>query len=103
MGPCAWIYRNSGRHREFSGDARTEIRVGLDGSVLKSLSLVKAGNAGVTITASNVTVQGNDIGLLSNGTTVAGNRGDGVQINASSHGDLIGKSTPFRASTTIDD
>ncbi len=58
---------------------------------LKSLSLVKAGNAGVTLTASDVTVQGNDIGLLSNGKTVAGNRGDGVKINASSQGDLIGQ------------
>ena len=39
-------------------------------------------------------VQGNYIGLLSNGTTVAGNRGDGVRINASSHDDLIGQSNP---------
>ena len=29
-----------------------------------------------------------------NGKTVAGNRGDGVQINASSHGDLIGQVNP---------
>ena len=32
--------------------------------------------------------------MLSDGTTVAGNRGDGVRINASSHGDLIGQSDP---------
>ncbi len=67
---------------------------GADGSILRSLSLVKAGNAGVTLNASHITVEGNDIGLLSDGTTVAGNRGDGVQINASSHGDLIGHSDP---------
>ena len=48
----------------------------------------------MTISASNVTIEGNDIGVLSNGTTVAGNRGDGVQINASSHGDLIGQINP---------
>ena len=62
-----------------------------DGSMLSSLSLVKAGDAGVTLNASNVTVQGNDIGLLANGKTVAGNRGDGVRINSASRGDLIGQ------------
>ena len=39
-------------------------------------------------------MQGSFIGLQSNGTTVAGNRGDGVRINASSHGDLIGRIDP---------
>jgi trimeric autotransporter adhesin len=55
---------------------------------------VRAGGAGVTLSASHVTVQGNDIGLLANGTTTAGNRGDGIRINASSRGDLIGNSNP---------
>ena len=32
--------------------------------------------------------------MLADGVTVAGNRGDGVQINASSHGDLIGQTNP---------
>ena len=41
-----------------------------------------------------MTVEGNYIGLQSNGTTIAGNRGDGVRINASSHGDLIGRTDP---------
>lgn len=63
---------------------------GADGSFLGSLSLVGAGNSGVTIAASNVTLQGNYIGVLADGSTVLGNRGDGVRINASSHGDLIG-------------
>ena len=58
----------------FQGTKGFNFAAGSDGSTLKSLSLVKAGNAGVTLTASNVTVQGNYIGLLSNGTTVAGNR-----------------------------
>ena len=78
----------------FQGTRGLKFASGSDGSLLESLSLVKAGNAGVTINASNVTVQGNDIGLLSNGTTVAGNRGDGVQINASSHGDVVGQIDP---------
>ncbi len=67
---------------------------GSNGSTLESLSLVRAGSAGVTLTASNITLQGNYIGILANGTTPAGNRGDGVQINASSSGDLIGKVDP---------
>ncbi len=78
----------------FQGTRGLKFAAGSDGSILESLALVKAGNAGVTLSASNVTVQGNDIGLLSNGKTVAGNRGDGVQINAPSHGDLIGQSNP---------
>ena len=78
----------------FQGTKGLRFVAGSDGSTVESLSLVKAGNAGITISASNVTVQGNDIGLLSNGNTAAGNRGDGIQINASSHGDLIGQSDP---------
>jgi trimeric autotransporter adhesin len=78
----------------FQGTRGLNFTKGADGSTLSSLALVEAGNAGVTLTASNVTVQGNYIGLQSNGTSVAGNRGDGVRINASSHGDLIGQSDP---------
>jgi len=79
---------------DFQGSKGLNFATGADGSILRSLSLVKAGNSGVTLTASHVTVQGNDIGLRSNGNTIAGNRGDGVRINASSHGDLIGQSDP---------
>ena len=39
-------------------------------------------SAGVTLNASNVTVQGNYIGLLADGNDAAGNRGDGIRINA---------------------
>ncbi len=67
---------------------------GSDGSILRDICLVNAGNAGVTLTASDITLQGNYIGVLANGMTVAGNRGDGVQINASSHDDLIGQNNP---------
>jgi len=64
----------------FQGSKGLNFAGGADGSILKSLSLVRAGNSGVTLNASHVTVQGNDIGLLANGKTVAGNRGDGVAI-----------------------
>ena len=78
----------------FQGSKGFNFAKGSDGSDLKALSIVSASNAGVTLGASNVTVEGNDIGLLANGSTVAGNRGDGIQINASSHGDLIGHADP---------
>ena len=45
----------------------------------------------MTLSSSFVTVQGNNIGVMPDGQTVAGNHGDGVKINASSHGDLIGQ------------
>jgi hypothetical protein len=79
---------------DFRGSKGLLFAKGSDGSTLSSLSLVNAGNAGVTLDASRVTVEGNFIGLRADGKTVAGNRGDGVRINASSHGDLIGHANP---------
>ncbi len=78
----------------FQGTSGLRFAKGSDGSIRRDLSLGNAGNAGVTLSASDITLQGNYIGLLANGTTVAGNRGEGVQINASSHDDLIGQSNP---------
>ena len=43
------------------------VAAGADGSKIKSLSLVRAQNAAITLQASKVTVQGNYIGLLTNG------------------------------------
>ena len=67
---------------------------GSDGSKLTSLSLVKASGAGVTLSSSFVTLQGDLIGLMSDGLTVAGNGGDGVKIESTSHGNLIGQVDP---------
>ncbi len=83
----------------FQGSRGLNFAKGADGSTLSALSLVRAGNAGVTLSASSVTLEGNFIGLQSNGTTIAGNRADGVRINASSHGDLIGRTDPV---TSVD-
>lgn len=79
---------------DFQGTSGFQFAHGADRSILRSLSLVNAGNAGVTLVASHVTVEGNDIGLRADGKTVAGNRGDGVQITASSHDNLIGRGDP---------
>jgi trimeric autotransporter adhesin len=69
------------------------VAAGADGSKIKSLSLVRAQNAAITLQASKVTVQGNYLGLLTNGAP-AGNLGDGVKILAPSGGNLIGNSDP---------
>ena len=79
---------------DFRGKKGLLFAAGADGSTLSSLSLVGAGNAGVTLNASKITVEGNYIGLRADGVSVSGNRGDGIQINASSHGDLIGHGDP---------
>lgn len=87
---------------DFQGTHGLLFQNGSDGSILKSLALVSASNAGVTLNASDVTLQGNDIGLLADGQTIAGNAGDGIQINASSHNDLIGRSNPVTSVTYND-
>jgi trimeric autotransporter adhesin len=69
------------------------VAVGADGSAIKSLSLVQAQAAALTLRASNVTVEGNYIGLLPNGTA-APNLGDGVAIVAPSGANVIGNPDP---------
>ncbi len=77
----------------FNGNQGFTVASGADKSSIKSLSLVNAGNAAVTLRASKVTLQGNYIGLLTDGST-KGNFGDGVKILSSSGGNLIGNSNP---------
>ncbi len=74
----------------FHGSRGLTFNGGSSGSVLRGLALVGAGTAGVTLNAGSITLQGNDIGILPDGRA-AGNLGDGVRINASSTGDLIGQ------------
>jgi hypothetical protein len=76
----------------FRGTKGLQFADGSAGSALLSLSLVKAGNAGVTLSAPAITVEGDYIGVMANGKTVAGNVGDGIRINSSSTGDVIGQS-----------
>jgi trimeric autotransporter adhesin len=77
----------------FSFGLGLTVAAGGDGSTIKSLSLVHAVGAALTLRASRVTVQGNYIGLQTD-TTVAGNLGDGVLIVAPSGNNLIGNSNP---------
>ena len=84
---------------DLRGSRGLKFAAGADGSSLHSLAIVRAGNAGVSLAASNVTLDGNFIGLRADGKTVAGNRGDGVQILASSRGNLIGNLNPVAGIT----
>jgi hypothetical protein len=63
-----------------------------DGSALRSLSLVGASGNGVTLThVQNMQIVGNDIGLDPDGATAAGNRGDGIELLASSNNTIGGE------------
>ena len=74
---------------------------GADRATIKALSLVGASNAAITLLASNVTIQGNYIGLLTNGA-VEGNHGDGVSILAPSGYNLIGNFNPVASIAYMD-
>ncbi len=81
------------------------VAVGADSSTIKSLSFVHALNAAITLQASRVTVQGNYIGLGTDGTAM-GNSGDGVKIVGPSAGNLIGNSNSVSSVNyfnTVDD
>lgn len=80
---------------DFANQAGLVFGPGAGGSRLQSLSLVNAGNAAVTLRGSRVTVAGNFIGLLPDGS-VRPNRGDGVRITSSSKTNLVGGTDPVR-------
>jgi hypothetical protein len=69
------------------------VAAGANASTIKSLSLVHALNAAFTLQASRVTVQGNYIGVQTDGSA-SGNAGDGVKIVGPSGANLIGNSSP---------
>lgn len=79
----------------FRGQTGLRFAPGSDGSSLTSLSLVRASWAGVTLDASDITLAGNFIGVLPDGTTAAGNTGSGVLITARGSGNQIGTTPPI--------
>jgi hypothetical protein len=85
----------------FNSNPGLVVAPGGDSSLIESLSIVDAVNAGVTLQASKVAIQGNYIGLSANGAP-AGNLGDGVRILAPSGGNLIGNSDPVSGVTYFD-
>jgi hypothetical protein len=77
----------------YNGFAGLRFNAGAAGSALRSLSLVNAGGAGVTVNGGgSMFVTGNFIGLGLDGMTVVANRGNGLELNASS-GNTIGGTT----------
>ncbi len=78
---------------DFNSVAGLTVAAGSDGSIIKSLSLIHAVSTGVTLQASKITLQGNYIGLETNGAP-GPNLGDGVTIAAPSGNNLIGNSDP---------
>jgi hypothetical protein len=78
---------------DFAGRSGLVAAKGAEGSVIKALSLVNAGNSAVTLAASRVTVASNYIGLSPAGKP-GPNAGDGVKILASSKANLVGGFDP---------
>ena len=76
----------------FRGRTGLRLAPGSDGSSLTSLALVRARGAGVTLDASGITLAGNSIGVLANGTTAAPNTGAGVLVTARGSANQIGTS-----------
>ena len=91
----------------FNSNPGLTFAAGAVSSTIKSLSLVRALNAAITLQASNITVQGNYIGVSTTGAA-AGNLGDGVRILAPSGNNLVGNSDPvssidyFNTLNTVD-
>ena len=77
----------------FCGQTGLRFAPGSDGSSLTSLALVRASGAGVTLDASGITLAGNSIGVLANGTTAAANSGAGVLVTARGSANQIGLET----------
>lgn len=76
----------------FRGQPGLRFAPGSDGSSLTNLALVRASGAGVTLDASGITLAGNSIGVLANGTTAAPNTGAGVLVTARGSANQIGTS-----------
>jgi hypothetical protein len=72
------------------GQAGLEFAPGSSGSRLLALAVDGASGDGVTLEASNITLDGNYIGLSPSGAAF-GNHGDGVFVAASSWGNTIGE------------
>ncbi len=79
---------------DFNRFAGLRFVAGSAGSAVRSLGLIRATGAGVTLDGvGHMTIAGNYVGLRLDGTTPAGNTGDGVLLK-NSHHNLIGHDDP---------
>ncbi|HZZ78844.1 MAG TPA: hypothetical protein VFE62_10020 [Gemmataceae bacterium] len=77
---------------DYNHFAGLRFNAGASGSTLRSLALINGTGPGVTLDHANkVTIAGNYIGVRMDGTTAAGNTGDGIYLINSS-GNTIGNS-----------
>ncbi|CAN5600596.1 hypothetical protein BH10PSE6_BH10PSE6_07130 [soil metagenome] len=74
---------------DFNGHAGLTFAVGSDGSTLVGLSVGNATGNGITLDASDITLNNNYIGVALDGGAL-GNSGDGVFVSATSSGNTIG-------------
>ena len=86
--PQVAIDFNSQKGLKFSGSSA-------NGSSIKGLALLKASGDGLTLDASNISVQNNYIGIKLDGITGNGNTGNGILITNKSTGNLIGTLDPL--------
>jgi parallel beta-helix repeat protein len=82
-----------------NGQAGLDFAPGSAGSRLLALAVDRASGAGVTLQASNITLDANYIGLGLSGAA-AGNQGDGVFVAAGSYANTIGEN-PSRKSGAV--
>jgi hypothetical protein len=81
----------------FNNFGGLQFNVGANGSALRSLSLVDASGNGVTLNhVQHMLIVGNDIGVSDDGTTTAGNQGDGIELLHSSNNTIGGESAEDR-------
>jgi parallel beta-helix repeat protein len=75
---------------DFNGFGGLQFNAGSSGSTLRSLALVDASGAGVTLSdGGQMLVSGNYIGLGLDGATVAGNGGNGLELDASAGNTIV--------------
>jgi hypothetical protein len=72
------------------GSGGLQFNTGSAGSALQSLAIDNSGSDAVTLNAGNILVVGNFIGVKLDGSTVYGNAGNGIVINATSTNNTIG-------------
>jgi hypothetical protein len=76
---------------DFTNHAGLKFGAGSTGSAIRSLALFNASTNGLTLSGvSNIVVAGNDIGLRTDGSTAAGNKANGIELDNSMLGNYVG-------------
>ncbi len=84
-----------------NGYAGLQLNAGSSGSTIRGLAIDDSGSNGITLSAGNITVVGNFIGLRLDGATPGPNAGNGIAINPTSTNDTIGAASSVASGTVI--